>query len=95
VIISYPHIELRSLLDAGEETLKDSPFITGSNVPVRRLWTWWKRGTPAETLVKRYPQLGPAKVLSALAFAHDNRELVERDEARAERALNGDRSCPS
>ena len=55
------------------------PFIRGSRVPVRRLWAWFKRGVPAETLLRRYPQLGPARVLDALAFAFDNTELVEAD----------------
>jgi hypothetical protein len=41
-----------------------------------------------ETLLKRYPQLGPARVLDALAFAYDNTALVEADLTR-ERALMG------
>ena len=39
-----------------------------------------------ETLVKRYPSLGWAKVLGGLAFAYDNEELIEADLDR-ERAL--------
>jgi uncharacterized protein (DUF433 family) len=75
-MIDYPHIELRG----------DSPFIIGTQVPVRRIWDWYRRGISAETLIKRYPTLGPAKVLSALAFSFDNKDLVERDMERAERA---------
>jgi hypothetical protein len=41
-----------------------------------------------ETLLKRYPQLGPARILDALAFAYDNPEIIEADLAR-ERALLG------
>jgi hypothetical protein len=41
-----------------------------------------------ETLLKRYPSLGPAKVLDALAFAFDNMDLVEADLSR-EQALLG------
>jgi len=37
--------------------------------------------------MKRYPQLGPAKVLGALAFAYDNQELVEADLQREADAL--------
>ena len=70
----YPHIEFRD----------ESPFITGSRVPVRRLWSWHRKGLPIATLIKRYPELGPSKVLVALAFAYDNQELIERDIARAE-----------
>ena len=32
-----------------------------------------------ETLLKRYPQLGPARVLDALACAYDNEQMVEED----------------
>lgn len=32
-----------------------------------------------ETLLKRYPPLGPSRVLDALAFAYDNLELVTAD----------------
>jgi uncharacterized protein (DUF433 family) len=53
------------------------PYIEGSRVPVRRLWDFHQRGTPIATLIARYPTLGPARVLSALSFAYDNRALVE------------------
>ena len=65
-----------------------SPVVRGTRVPVRRLWSWHRRGITVETLLKRYPQLGPARVLDALAFAYDNIPLVEADLAR-ERALMG------
>jgi uncharacterized protein (DUF433 family) len=87
--ISYPHIELRAPLgDTSGITGEMSPFVIGTNIPVRRIYDWFRRGIPAETLIKRYPQLGPAKVLSALAYAHDNKELVQRDIEWAERAAS-------
>jgi uncharacterized protein (DUF433 family) len=82
VKVHYPHVEVR------EELLSGSPVVRGTRVPVRRLWSWHRRGITVETLLKRYPQLGPARVLCALAFAYDNVELVEADLAR-ERALVG------
>ena len=66
--------------------LGGSPHVVGSKVPVRRLWAWHRGGASVETLLKRYPNLGPAKVLDALAFAYDNRDLVDTDLAR-EQAL--------
>lgn len=75
----YPHIELC-------DELGGSPVLSGTRVPVRRLWAWHRRGTTVETLVKRYPKLGWARVLGALAFAYDNLELIEADLER-ERAL--------
>ena len=78
--VHHPHVEMR------DDLLDGSPFVEGSRVPVRRLWAWFRRGVSVETLLKRYPQLGPARVLSALAFAYDNPEVIEADLAR-ERAL--------
>ncbi|HEU4537398.1 MAG TPA: DUF433 domain-containing protein [Polyangiaceae bacterium] len=87
-IISHPHVRIdRSVLGG-------SPYVAGTRIPVRRLWAWHRGGVAVETLLKRYPQLGPARVLDALAFAYDNRELVEEDLAR-ERALLGSEGEPS
>jgi uncharacterized protein (DUF433 family) len=73
VCVQHPHVEAR------EDMLGGSPVVQGSRVPVRRLWAWHRKGVSVETLVKRYPALGWAKVLDALAFAYDNEELVEAD----------------
>ena len=70
--------------------MNGSPCVRGTRVPVRRLWSWHRRGTTIETLLKRYPQLAPAKVLDALAFAYDNEELVEADLARENEALESE-----
>ena len=64
------------------EILSGSPHVAGSRVPVRRLWTFYRSGVSVETLLKRFPQLGPAQVLDALAFALDNEEVMEADVAR-------------
>jgi uncharacterized protein (DUF433 family) len=86
----YPHIELRDV--PGE--LEPTPFVLGTAIPVRRIYDWFRRGIPAETLIKRYPALGPAKVLAALAYAHDHKDFVERDIARAEDAARMDTLPP-
>ncbi|MCS6899255.1 MAG: DUF433 domain-containing protein [Myxococcales bacterium] len=70
------------------EVLGGSPYVEGSRVPVRRLWAWHRSGVGIEALMRRYPQLGPARVLAALAFAYDNQEQIEEDLAR-ERELLG------
>ncbi len=46
---------------------------------MRRLWLWYRGGASVETLVKRYPQLGPGKILDALAFTYDNLDVIESD----------------
>jgi len=62
--------------------LGGSPYVVGSRVPVRRLWAFYRSGASIERILKRYPQLGPAKVFDALAFAFDNEEVVSADLAR-------------
>lgn len=69
------------------DTLAGSPFVVGTRIPVRRLWAWHRSGITVDTLLRRYPQLGPARVLSALAFAYDNTELIEEDLAREKELL--------
>ena len=78
--VPHPHVRCDGSVLAG------SPHVVGSRVPVRRLWIWHRGGAAVETLVKRYPNLGPARILDALAFAYDNLDLVEADIAR-EQAL--------
>ncbi len=85
VRIPHPHVTIN---------LDGSPEIQGTRIPVRRLWSWFSRGVSAETLIKRYPTLGQAKVLDALAFCFDNHELIDADLAR-EAALFGTRPIES
>jgi uncharacterized protein (DUF433 family) len=75
------------------EVLGGSPHVEGSRVPVRRLWAWHRSGVAIEALMRRYPQLGPARVLAALAFAYDNQEQIEEDLAR-EREMLGQPAGP-
>lgn len=72
----YPHVDF-----LGEEfgEFKGSPVISRTRVPVARLFAWHRRGTTIDTLMKRYPQLKPAAILAALAFAYDNEEIVRLD----------------
>jgi uncharacterized protein (DUF433 family) len=67
--------------------LNGSPHVVGSRVPVRRLWAWHQAGVSIDKLMRRYPSLGPARVLDALSFAYDNRDVVEADLAREVAAL--------
>ena len=38
-------------------------------------------------MLRRYPQLGPANVFDALAFAYDNPEVIEADLKREQEML--------
>jgi uncharacterized protein (DUF433 family) len=74
--VPHPHVRVDASVLGG------SPHVMGSRVPVRRLWAWHRGGAAVETLVRRYPTLGPARILDALAFAYDNQDLIEADLAR-------------
>lgn len=67
--------------------LGGSPFVDGSRVPVRRIYAFFRDGAKVETILKRYPQLGPAKVFDALAFALDNPEVLQADVEREREML--------
>ena len=73
VLVPHPHVRV------DKKVLGGSPFVVGSRVPVRRLLAFYRSGTTVEKILKRYPQLSPAKVFDALAFALDNPEVMEAD----------------
>ena len=81
VLVPHPHVRVDL------NVLGGSPYVAGSRVPVRRLWAFFRDGASVERILKRYPQLGPAKVLDALAFALDNPEVIEADVSREQEIL--------
>src|SRR5687768_15304468 len=87
VLVPHPHVRVDPKVLAG------SPHVIGSRVPVRRIWAFYRAGTSVEKLVRRFPQLGPAKIFDALAFAFDNEEVIEADLSRERELLQ--RSGPT
>jgi len=83
VLVPHPHVSV----DAN--VLGGSPYVRGSRVPVRRIYAFYQAGASFEKLAKRYPQLGPAKVLDALSFALDNEDVIKADCEREEAFLAG------
>jgi uncharacterized protein (DUF433 family) len=86
--VAHPHVRVDASVLGG------SPHVVGSRVPVRRLWAWHRGGSSVETLVRRYPNLGPARILDALSFAYDNQDLIEADLAR-EQELFAEKGGPT
>jgi uncharacterized protein (DUF433 family) len=82
VLVPHPHVRV------DKKVLGGSPHVSGSRVPVRRLFAFYRSGTPIEKILKRYPQLSPAKVFDALAFALDNPEVLEADMEREAELLD-------
>jgi len=81
VLVPHPHVRVDG------HVLGGSPYVLGSRVPVRRLWAFFKNGTSVERILRRYPQLGAAKVFDALAFALDNQEVMTADMQREDEIL--------
>ena len=82
VLVPHPHVRV------DEQVLGGSPHVIGSRVPIRRLWAFYRSGASVERILKRYPQLGPAKIFDSLAFALDNLEVIEADLAREDEILS-------
>lgn len=82
ILVPHPHVRVDASVLGG------SPYVVGSRVPVRRLWAFYKKGVSLDTLLRRYPRLGPAKILDALAFAYDNEEVMLADLQREEALLD-------
>lgn len=93
VLVPHPHVRV------DKKVLGGSPHVAGSRVPVRRLYAIYRSGTAIEKILRRYPQLSPAKVFDALAFALDNPEVMEADferdtEATEEREVRRPKRLP-
>ena len=84
--VAHPHVR------SDPDKFGGSPYIEGTGVLVRRLWAWHRGGTTLETLLRRYPQVGPAKILDALSFAWDNAEFVDDDLSREQRLLQREKT---
>jgi uncharacterized protein (DUF433 family) len=81
ILVPHPHVSV------DPQILGGSPYVVGSRVPVRRLWCFYQDGVTVETLLKRFPQLGAARLFDALAFAFDNQEVIEADIAQEQVVL--------
>lgn len=81
VLVPHPHVRVDLKVLAG------SPHIADTRVLVRRLYAFYANGTRVETILRRYPQLTPAQVFDALAFALDNLEVIEADIEREREML--------
>jgi uncharacterized protein (DUF433 family) len=82
VLVPHPHVRV------DPNVLGGSPYVVGSRVPVRRLWAFYRKGITIDTLLRRFPRLGAAKIFDALAFAYDNEEVLQADIQREEQLLD-------
>lgn len=73
VLVPHPHVRV------DQKVLGGSPYVLGSRVPVRRLFSFYRSGATVEKILLRYPQLSAAQVFDSLAFALDNPEVMDAD----------------
>jgi uncharacterized protein (DUF433 family) len=85
VRVLHPHV----VLDP-----RGSPVVEGSRVPVRRLYAWHRERIAIATMLKRYPQIGPARLFDALSFAYDNLDLIHADLERESEAIRTKKAPP-
>jgi uncharacterized protein (DUF433 family) len=72
-VVPHPHIRIES------SVLDGKSYILGSRIPVARVYAYYLCGASVEDIIKRYPQIGPAKILDALSYAFDNHDLVSSE----------------
>jgi len=73
--------------------------VAGTRLRVSLILAWYRDGMTAEQIVEQYPQLRPADVHDALAYAYDHPDEIEADlaaddEAAARQAWPGGRPSP-
>jgi uncharacterized protein (DUF433 family) len=66
------HIELTP----GTRTGK--PRVKGTRITVADIVLWTERGMSTDEIVTAFPQLGLADVYAALAYYHDNQQLIDQ-----------------
>ena len=81
VLVPHPHVRV------DPNVLGGSPYVIGSRILVRRIYGFYQAGASFEKLAKRYPQLGPAKVLDALSFTEEAVCGCDESKAWRNRAL--------
>lgn len=69
--IPHPHVLVDS---AGIAVLSDHP-----DVKVAEIFRLHRSGTAVTAIVRRYPSLGIAAILDALAFGYDNPSFVRKE----------------
>lgn len=86
----------KSHIEACPETCGGRPRIAGTRIRVQDIVVWTEEGKSPDEIVASFPQVTLADVHAALAYYHDNRDVLDRqlrdDEDRAA-ALKSDRGA--
>jgi uncharacterized protein (DUF433 family) len=80
-------VEIGSLIERQPDIRGGRPKIAGTGITVRRIAGWDKAGMSPEDIALEYPHLNLAQVHAALAYYHANREEIEADIAKEDKAV--------
>lgn len=72
-ITAYPHIVKRNGVCGGEATIEGTRFAVWHIVGY-----YYKAGMSVEEILAEWDYLTSAQVFSALAYYHDNKEVIEQ-----------------
>lgn len=81
ILVQHPHVRIDPHVFGG------SPYVRGTRVLVRRLYTFYRDGTSVDAISRRYPQVPLPALFDALAFALDNHLVMEDDIEREKQAF--------
>ena len=74
------------------------PVVAGTRIRVATILTCYRQGMRIEEIVQQYPQLKPADVHDALAYAYEHLDEIEAnlatDDEAAVKAQHGPSSSP-
>ena len=63
------------------------PIVAGTRIRVAVILTCYRQGLSIEEIVQQYPQLRPADVHDALAYAYDHVDEIDADLAADDEAV--------
>ena len=69
-------------------TCGGKPRIAGTRIRVQDIVLWTEQGRSPDEIVTDYSQLTHADIYAALAYYHDNRELIDRQIREADELVD-------
>jgi len=72
-------VAIDSLIVSSPEIRNGRPRIADTGITVHRIVSWYKLGSDAEEIARRYGHITVAQVYAALAHYHANRAEIDAD----------------
>ena len=75
-------------IDETPGTCGGKPRIAGTRIRVQDVVLWTEQGRSPDQIVTDYPQLTHGDVFAALAYYHDNRQVIEQQIREADELID-------